>query len=188
VTAAAAHDGPGAPAPLVIRPERSGDEGAVAAVHRAAFAPGPGGAEPVEVGLVAALRADAGWLPRLSLVAEVGGAVVGHVVCTRAWLGPGDAPVLGLGPLGVVPAAQGRGVGRALVHSVLGAADALDEALVGLLGNPAYYGRFGFVPARVRRIEAPEAAWGDNFQVRPLAGDDRSVTGRFRYAAPFAGL
>lgn len=45
-----------------------------------------------------------------------------------------------LGPLGVAPSHQAAGIGSALVHAVLGAADALDEALVALLGAPAYYG------------------------------------------------
>lgn len=155
--------------------------------------PGPTGdpgAVPVEAPLVDDLRASAEWLPRLSLVAEVDGEIVGHVVCSRGWIttATGDRPVLGLGPLGVAPAHQGAGVGSALVHAVLGAADALDESLVALLGAPAYYGRFGFEPARVHGVEAPDASWGDHFQVRPLAAYDPALTGPFRYAAPFAGL
>lgn len=104
---------------------------------------------------------------------------------------PVDRPysqlALGLGPLSVLPDRQKSGIGSALVHAVLGAADALDERLVGLLGEPAYYRRFGFVPAESVGISAPEASWGDYFQVRTLTQYD-GQTGRFRYAAPFDRL
>lgn len=182
---------------MVIRPERTstsgdgGDAAAIRAVHAAAFhTPDTPGAVPVEATLVDDLRTDAGWLPRLSLVAVVDREVVGHVVCTRGWVAtPGGVrAALGLGPLGVVPERQGEGVGSALVHAVLGAADALDEPLVALLGAPGYYRRFGFVPARTLGVEAPDPAWGDHFQARPLAAYDPALVGGFRYAAPFAGL
>ena len=163
-----------------MRREIPDDVEAIREVHRAAF----GGGEPVEAGLVDALRADAGWLPCLSLVAVCDGAVVGHVVATRARVG--DVAAVGVGPLGVVPAAQGHGVGSALMYALLGAAQARGERLAGLLGAPAYYGRFGFVPAAETGISAPDPAWGRHFQVLPLAG--RPPTGTFRYAGPFAEL
>ena len=179
---------------MIIRPERPGDPddaGAVRAVHTAAFpASDDAGGAPIEAPLVDALRADEGWLPRLSLLAVVDDRIVGHVVCTRGWVatgpGRGDVPVLGLGPLGVVPAYQGRGCGTALMHAVLGAADALDEPLVALLGEPAYYGRFGFVAATDVGITPPDPGWGRYFQVLVTGG--RSSTGTFRYAAPFDDL
>jgi putative acetyltransferase len=87
----------------------------------------------------------------------------------------------------VLPDRQSAGVGSALVHAVLGAADALDERLIGLLGEPAYYRRFGFVPAQSLGIVAPDPAWGDYFQVRTLTAYDGQV-GHFRYAEPFDRL
>jgi putative acetyltransferase len=165
---------------LTVRREAPGDVGSIRDVHRAAF----GGGEPVEAGLIDALRADAGWLPHLSLVAVRDGEVVGHVVATRARVG--DVPALGVGPLGVLPAAQGRGVGCALMYALLGAAQARDETIVGLLGEPAYYGRFGFVTATDVGITPPDPGWGRYFQV--LVAGDRSSTGTFRYAAPFDDL
>jgi len=165
---------------LLVRREAPGDVGPIRDVHRAAF----GGGEPVEAGLVDALRADAGWLPHLSLVAVRDGEVVGHVVATRGRVG--DVPALGVGPLGVLPRAQGRGVGRALMYALLGAAQARDETIVGLLGEPAYYGRFGFVAATDVAITPPDPGWGRYFQVLVTGG--RSSTGTFRYAAPFDDL
>ncbi|MDI1463226.1 N-acetyltransferase [Catellatospora sp. KI3] len=174
---------------MIVRRERSDDVDAIHAVTAAAFrgvahsAPPvvPGG-DPGEATLVSWLRDDAGWIPELSLVAVEDDQVVGHVLATRAHVD--DRPVLGLGPLSVLPHRQRAGLGTALMHAVLGAADALGEPLVGLLGNPYYYGRFGFVPARSVGVAAPVPAWGDNFQVRTLSRYE-GLAGRFRYAEPF---
>ena len=73
------------------------------------------------------------------------------------------------------------------MRAVIAAADDLGEPLVGLLGDPGYYRRFGFVPAREVGVVAPESSWGDFFQVRTLSSYAGEV-GRFRYAAPFARL
>jgi putative acetyltransferase len=174
--------------PVLIRRELPGDVAVIADVHAEAFAPMYPGATPVEPGLVDALRANRAWLPRLSLVAEVDGAVVGHVCVTRATLGPGEEPALGLGPLGVREAHKRRGVGSALMHAVLGAADALDEGVVVLLGHPGYYPRFGFRPAAELGIAPEVPEWAPHFQARPLTGYRPQLRGTFRYAAPFGDL
>jgi putative acetyltransferase len=143
--------------------------------------------QPVEAQLLEWLRADVGWIPALSFVAiSLDGSVAGHVVCTRGWIG--DAPALGLGPLSVHPTYQGHGVGSALMHTVLGAADALCESIVLLLGNPDYYSRFGFRPASALGVTAPDLSWGNHFQARPLAVYDGSPAGPFTYAEPFSRL
>jgi putative acetyltransferase len=181
-----------------VRRELAADLPAVRSVHAAAFARGDehAPAEPVEVGLLDALRADVGaWLPRLSLVAVCGepaGVVIGHVLLSRAGLAHpdgGTAPVLALGPIGVLPEAQGVGVGSALVHAACAAADALDEPLVALLGAPGYYGRLGFGPAERFGVSPPAPAWGERFQARALSCyDPARHRGRFEYAAAFEGL
>jgi putative acetyltransferase len=173
---------------MLIRRETAADVDAIDAVHRAAFAgQAAEGAEPVEVGLVRSLRADAGWVPALSLVSEDrNGAVVGHVVCTLGSVEGGSA--VGLGPIGVLPEHQGDGYGAALMHAVLGAADALEHSVVVLLGHLDYYPRFGFVPARTLGIMPTDPAWGDHFQGRPLSAWSPGVGGVFRYAAPFDAL
>jgi putative acetyltransferase len=180
---------------MLIRQERPSDVQAVRAVTAAAFEKVEHSAPPVEpdgvpgeATLVGWLRGDPGWVPELSLVAESGPAaeVVGHVVATHGRIG--DRPALGLGPLSVHPAHQGRGIGAALMHAILGAADAMGEPVVVLLGDPALYSRFGFVPAGSLGIEAPEPAWGDYFQARTLSTWRPEHAGRFRYAAPFDRL
>lgn len=168
---------------MLVRRERAGDVAAIRALMLAAFA-GEDGAEPVEAGLVEDLRADVGWLPGLALVVELEGAVVGHVVCTRGFVG--EAAALGLGPIGVLPGLQRRGVGSALMHAALGAADALGEPLVALLGDPGFYTRFGFRAAAELNICPPVAAWAPHFQVRTLTAYAPGTAGTFNYAGPFA--
>ncbi|MCF8607749.1 N-acetyltransferase [Gordonia sp. HY442] len=144
----------------------------------------PGG-DPGEVALIDSLRDDSGWMPELSLVAVDGELIVGHVVGSRAWLG--DSPAVGLGPLSVSPERQKAGVGSALMHAILGAADALGESIVGLLGEPSYYARFGFVPAALHDVKAPDISWGEYFQVRTLTTYG-GAAGLFSYAAPFEAV
>ena len=170
---------------VLIRREGETDAEAIRAVTAAAFArPDAPGHAPPEVRLVDELRASGAWLPALSLVATgPGGDVTGHVLCTRGHVG--DVPVLALGPLAVRPDRQRAGVGGALMHAVLGAGDALGEPLVALLGDPGYYGRFGFRLGRKYQITPPVAGWQPHFQVRPLTAYRPSVRGTFRYAEPF---
>ena len=135
-----------------------------------------------EARLVDSLRDYGDIVAPLSLVAEHGGYVIGHVVCSRAQID--SHPSLGLGPLGVLPDHQRCGVGQALMHGVLAAADALDEPAVVLLGDPRYYGRFGFEPAQPLGILPTNAKW-TNFQVRRLTTWNSSIAGTFLYAAAF---
>ncbi|MFD0365160.1 GNAT family N-acetyltransferase [Nocardia sp. GCM10030253] len=195
---------------MLIRREHADDAAAIAAVHRSAFGPqyangdarytladadilemtgktaDDGAVEPPEVDLVARLRSDEGWIPTLSFVAIEHDRVIGHVCLTRAAVGP--FPVLALGPIGVVPEHQGNGVGAALMHAALGAADALDEPLVALLGSLDYYPQFGFTPAARLGITPDEPTWVSHFQVRPLTAYESQIVGEFHYAEPFYEL
>lgn len=173
---------------MLIRREVRGDELAISNVHAEAFAPLYPHGHPVEPRLVDDLRCSNAWIDALSLVAVVDGAIVGHVCCTRATLLPGDHPALGLGPIGVREQHKRRGVGAALMHAVIGAADALDEPLIVLLGHPDYYPRFGFRPAADLSVEPEDPEWAPAFQVRTLTCYPPGRTGRFRYAQPFHNL
>ena len=169
---------------MIIRRERPADCATSRAVQAAAFTSDQ--AEPAEARLLDQLRACAGWIPALSWVAELDGRVVGHNVCTRGFVG--EVPCLGLGPIGVAPNLQQGGVGSALMHAMIGAADALDEPLIALLGNPAFYSKFGFVPSTEVGIVAPDESWGIYFQVLPLNAWNEAISGTFRYASPFDNL
>ena len=141
----------------------------------------------MEAPLVDWLRESRAWLPQLSFVAvDPGGDVLGHVVCTRGTIE--SAPVLALGPLSVRPDRQRQGVGKALMHAVLGAADALGEPLVALLGSTEYYPRFGFRLASEYGITPQHQEWEEHFQVRTLTAYDPAVRGDFAYPEPFDRL
>jgi putative acetyltransferase len=168
---------------MIILRERPEHVEAIRTVTAAAFARPETTGPTMEATLVDELRASQEWLPHLSLVALDGDEVVGHVVCSRALIGA--EPVLGLGPLSVRPDRQRQGVGSALMHAVLGAADALDETVVVLLGHLDYYPRFGFRPARELGITPPRPEWQDHFQARPLSSYVDTVRGAFSYAEPF---
>lgn len=174
-------------APVLIRRERPTDIDVIRDVTAAAFTR-PGEADgSVEASLVDRLRAGDAWLPELSLVATDGaGQVVGHVLATRAHVA--GTPVLAIGPLSVAPGHQRAGVGTALVHTALGACDALGAPLVVLLGDPRYYERFGFRLAEEYGITPAVAEWRPHFQVRTLGGydpADPALRGAFAYAQPF---
>jgi putative acetyltransferase len=167
---------------VIVRREQAVDHPHVAVVITTAF-DRHDGKVPIETWLTGALRVDEAFIPQLSLVAEVGGSVVGHVLCTRARIG--DEPALGLGPIGVLPSLQGSGVGSALMHAVLGAADALDEPAVVLLGDPGFYSRFGFVAASEHGVTPKLQGWAPFFQLRTLSAWRPEISGAFAYAEPF---
>lgn len=74
------------------------------------------------------------------------------------------------------------------MHAVLGAADALREPLVALLGHTGYYPRCGFHPAVEYGIVPPVPGWAPHFQVRTLNAYDPRIRGEFAYAEPFSDL
>ena len=162
---------------MIVRPERRGDIDAIRAVHDAAF----GGQN--EGRLVDALRA-AGKLV-VSLVAERDGEVVGHIGFSPV-TSAAAARGFGLAPLAVRPDAQRLGVGGMLVVEGLAAAARSGCEFVVVLGDPRYYGRFGFRPAAPRGL-ADEFGGGDAFQVIELrTGAIPQGVGLVRYAPEFS--
>jgi putative acetyltransferase len=164
---------------LIVRAEADGDGAAVFALHRAAF----GGED--EGCLVEALRR--GGQARLSLVAELGGAIVGHVLLSDlAIVTPaGEVAALALAPLAVVPPHQRQGIGAELVRQSLAAARDSGHRIVVVLGEPAYYGRFGFSVRLAAPLESPyPPAYLQALELAPgaLAG----VAGRLVYPPPFS--
>jgi putative acetyltransferase len=164
---------------MYIRRELPRDAQQVYAVQLAAFG------QPLEADLVSALRSGGHAIDELALVAGVDGQIVGHVICSRGKLA--DEPSIGLGPIGVRPEFQGQGIGSALMHAVIAAADALGEPLIALLGSPDYYQRFGFVGSTDVGVTPPDPTWSV-FQVRTLSAHTPEVKGEFSYAEPFDDL
>ncbi|QDV16353.1 Acetyltransferase (GNAT) family protein [Gimesia panareensis] len=136
-----------------IRQTTAADFIKVKAVHQEAFGPEEG---PVIVSLLDELLPDPTAAPILSLLAEDGPRVLGHVLFTNVVI-QGAEPVAAriLAPLAVLPSAQKQGVGRQLVEAGLKQLRDAGGELVFVLGDPAYYTRFGFQPAGARGLKAP---------------------------------
>ena len=125
---------------VAIRAERQEDIPDVYAVNAAAFP------TESEAKLVDSLRDTA--KPLISLVADDGDALVGHIMFSPVTLDSApDARLYGLAPMAVTPEKQNRGIGSALVESGLESCRNLGAGAVVVLGHPEYYPRFGFEKA-----------------------------------------
>lgn len=124
-----------------IRKEVPADVSAIEAVTVAAFRSAEH-SSGTEQHIIAALR-GAGELV-ISLVAEEHGQVVGHLAASPVAISDGAANWYSLGPVSVVPERQAQGVGTLLVTSALEELRILGAAGCVVLGDPGYYGRFGF--------------------------------------------
>ena len=147
----------------LIRKVKDEDRAQVLALLEAAFG------QPDEANLV-----DRLWRERavkFERVAEIGGVVEGYVCYTAITTHPPlDGMLLGLGPLAVAPTRQRQGVGAQLVEETLKICRENDARLVAVLGDPAYYSRFGFEPASKRKMSWAGFDAGDAFRI--IASDD----------------
>lgn len=159
---------------VIIAPEQAADIAAIRAIHTAAFG------QPAEADLVDALRLG-GWA-EISLVAKGLKEALGHVLFSRL---EASMRAVALAPLAVLPDRQGSGIGSALVYDGLRSAAEQGWEAVFVLGDPAYYERFGFSREAARGYDSIYA--GDNFMMLELRpGSARP--GAIRYPPPFAGL
>lgn len=164
----------------IIRPETDTDREAVRAVLLAAFG------RQAEADLVDLLRNSEHVVPNLSLVGEQDGEVRGHILFTHVTVNQERAGLLGLGPVSVAPTAQGKGVGNALIREGLRRAGELGYDGAVLVGNPRYYGRYGFAPASRFGLRSPFRVLDDVFQAMPLRpGGLDGLNGTVRYAPEF---
>ena len=126
---------------VTIRAETSGDAQAIEAVTTSAFLRAPHTSH-TEQHIVSGLR-RAGKLA-VSLVADADGIVIGHVAISPVSISDGASGWFGLGPVSVLPPHQGRGIGSQLVREALRLLHDRGASGCVVLGEPAYYGRFGF--------------------------------------------
>lgn len=138
-----------------IRPETPSDESAIEQVTRRAFLSHPH-SHQTEQFIVRALRQDRALA--VSLVAEEAGRVVGHIALSLVTISDGATGWYGLGPISVEPGLQGRGIGRALMEGGLAELKRIGANGCVLVGDPAFYARFGFAnnPALVLEGVPPE--------------------------------
>ena len=168
---------------LIVRAEAPEDHGGVRRVNELAFR------TAAEADLVDALRE--GGAAHVSLVAEEGGRIVGHILFSPVSVESkgGDWEATGLGPMAVLPERQGRGVGSALVREGLRECLRLGREVVFVLGHAEYYPRFGFRTAGPLGVTCEFPAPEEFFMVAELApGALAGRAGLVRYRPEFRNV
>jgi putative acetyltransferase len=163
-----------------IRPVRDADHDAIAELVRAAFTAEFGRSDEPE--LIARLRVASDVA--LERVAESDGAIVGHILFSRAHIDSDGAlcPAVQMAPVSAAVGRQKAGVGSALIADGLDALAAAGETHVFVLGHPAYYPRFGFSAEAARAFESP---WrGSHFMLKRLSAGGPD-SGRLSVSAAF---
>lgn len=160
---------------MAIRTATPKDREAIRLVEEHAFG------QKVEAGLVDALVDEGDAL--LELVAEEEGAIVGHVLFSRLFVEQNERkfPAVALAPLAVEPAFHGTGIGGALVREAHLRLKDAGEKLSVVVGDPEYYGRFGYSHARASRFECDYNCEA----LQALAWGDAPAAGRLIYAKAF---
>ncbi len=128
------------------------------------------------------LRNSPNFITRLDFVAELDGKIVGNIVYSRCSVVSDigkTQEVLTFGPVGVLPAYQGQGIGSLLIRNTLQLAGQMGYKAVLIFGDPAYYHRFGFEAAQKFAISTAEGENFDAFMVKELtAGSLQGISGR----------
>jgi putative acetyltransferase len=164
-----------------VRSPRPGEEEAILAVVFAAFS-SPGRAGDEEVDIVRGSWAAGGPEDRIELVADIDGAVAGHLIAVPGRLDGQPTSVAGVAPVCVAPAQQRRGVGSALMGELARRVADRCWPLLVLLGEPAYYARFGFEPAGpLGLMYAPAGPDSPHFMARRLDDYHAAFCGTFSY-------
>ncbi len=135
---------------ISIRPETPADHAVIRDILIAAFADHPFSHQTEHL-IVERLRADNALT--LSLVAEIDGEVVGQIAFSAVTIGGKDCGWLGLGPIAVSPNLQRQGIGQALANEGLRQIRGLGAKGCVLVGDPAFYRRFGFENNSVLQME-----------------------------------
>jgi putative acetyltransferase len=169
---------------ISVRPEAPEDVERIRAINEAAFG------SSAEARIVDGVRGTDRWIDGGSLVAQSDdGELVGHLLLSRGHLvGPDgvERPILVLGPVGVLPEHQRRGVGAALMRTAIEVARAGHEPLICLVGQAGYYPRFGFERARRIGIEPPGPWPDENWMALRLPGWTPVLRGVVRYPPAFS--
>ncbi len=167
---------------MTVRPETQADLNAVHEVNRLAFG------QDAEADLVDGLRA--GGFVRLSLVAEVGGQIAGHILFSRLpiIIRTGVVEALALAPMAVLPTHQRRGIGTKLVEEGLRACREAGHRIILVLGHPTFYPRFGFSAKLAEPLTSPFGSGESWMAVELVPGALTGVVGRVEYPPPFSSL
>lgn len=136
-----------------------------------------------EHNLVDALRSSKAFIPELSLVAEINGKIIGHIMFTKANID--NNVVLALAPLSVLPEYQKKGVGTALIKEGHKIAKKLGYGYSIVLGSEKYYPKTGYLPANRFGIKPSFDVPEENFMVYKINKDAFNIHGIVKYAKEF---
>ena len=167
---------------LIIRPERKDDYAQITLINNAAF-------EQYNEGrLVENLRKNKKFIPQLSLVAMLGGRLVGHILFfpIKILAGKSEHESIALAPVSVHPKHQKKGIGSALIKEGLAQCKKESFQSVIVLGHPEYYPRFDFKPASNWKISAPFDVPDEAFMALELSENAlKNSRGVVRYPEEF---
>ncbi len=167
---------------MVIRQEQPEDYDTVYEVIKEAFKSAEH-SDGDEQDLVIRLRKSRSFIPELSLVAVEDNRIVGHILFTKAFVG--DAGVLALAPLSILPDYQNRGIGLALIEQGHAVASRLGYRYSVVLGQAKYYPKAGYVPAGRYGIKAPFEVADENFMAVCFDGNTERLDGIMEYDEAF---
>jgi putative acetyltransferase len=160
-----------------VRPETGRDHAAIWSVNEEVFG------RCDEADLVERLRSDHDLVLSWVALAE---RVVGYIAFSRLHVEGATVRVSALAPMAVRPGHQRRGVGTQLIQDALARLAAMGEDIVLVLGEPAFYGRFGFRRETAARLNTPYD--GPYLQALALTEAGRLACGVVRYPDAFTAL
>ncbi len=174
---------------ITIRQEEPKDYAAVSRVIKTAFAR-EDMSNHDEQDLVKRLRQSEQFIPQLSLVAEVEGNVVGHILLSPVIIRNSEESFesLALAPLSVLPQFQRKGIGTKLIQEAHHRAKQLDYQSVVVLGHNEYYSKFGYQAADRFGITFPFDVPKENcMAIELMEGSLNDVRGMVEYPKEFYG-
>lgn len=129
------------------------------------------------------MRDCGAFIRELDIVAKIDGEIVGNIVYTKAKILGDDGisrEVLSFGPVSVLPAFWAKGIGSALIEYTIARAKESGHRAILIYGDPAYYKRFGFIPAETFGIGTPDNMYAEPLQALELwEGALSGCNGRF---------
>ncbi len=171
----------------IIRQEKTSDYKTVFDIIEEAFKNEPY-SDHKEQYLVEKLRKSNAFIPELSLVAELDGQVVGHILLTKIKINNKNESTdsLALAPISVKPAFQKKGIGGKLIIESHRIAKAMGYQSIVLLGHEKYYPKFGYELASKYGVKIPFNAPDENCMVIELVKNGlQDVGGTVQYSRPF---